>query len=389
MAASLCTPHFVKHFQCVGDRCEDNCCHSWTISIDKKTFRNYEQHADPTVKSLSKLHIRKVKMSNERWGEITLDEQGACPFLDENRLCQIHSKAGPQALSHTCKTYPRSQARIGNQIKQSLMLSCPEVCRQLLLDPMAMQTEVTQLDQRLPFVSPPSTTMATLHSLSIHVLAATDVPTEIRLWLIGMLIHRDPTQLSHESFLDQVAMLAERGELLTMFDQLPILPKLQWWGLRTITHQLLAYSQGGGKRGRQTMQHCLDKINQLLEGVYDEGKLVLLQQTWHNKVAPFLAARPQILNNYLLYYVYHHNFPLLQNTQFQAYQLLVIDYFLLRNYLCLLAMDKELEEQDVINLFYSYHTIRQHNAGFLKTVEQGLSESGFASDLTLYALLKP
>ncbi|MNG35137.1 hypothetical protein D3C84_1218040 [compost metagenome] len=52
-------------------------------------------------------------------------------------------------------------------------------------------------------------------------------------------------------------------------------------------------------------------------------------------------------------------------------------------------MDKALEEQDVINLFYSYHTIRQHNASFLKTIEQGLSESGFASDLSLYALLKP
>ena len=328
-----------------------------------------------------------MKESNERWGEIKLDEQGACPFLDENRLCQIHSKAGPEALSHTCKTYPRAQTRIGNQLKKSLMLSCPEACRQLLLDPLAMQTEVTELAQPLPFATPPSTAMATLHSLSIHVLAATDVPVEIRLWLIGMLIHRDPSALSHESFLDQVAALAERGELNTMFEQLPAMPQLQWWGLRTITHQLLAYSQG--RRGRQTMQHCLDKINLVLEGVYDEGKLARLQQIWHDRVAPFLAERPHIMDNYLLYYVYHHNFPLLQSGRFQAYQLLVIDYFLLRNYLCLLAMDKALEEQDVINLFYSYHTIRQHNASFLKTIEQGLSESGFASDLSLYALLKP
>lgn len=387
MATSLYTPHFVQHFQCIGDRCEDNCCHSWTITIDKQTFRNYERHPDPALKSLSKLHIRKVKESNARWGEIKLDEQGACPFLDENRLCQIHSKAGPEALSHTCKTYPRAQTRIGNQLKKSLMLSCPEVCQQLLLDPLAMQTEVTELAQPLPFATPPSTAMATLHSLSIHVLAATDVPVEIRLWLIGMLIHRDPSALSHEAFLDQVAALAERGELNTMFEQLPALPQLQWWGLRTITGQLLAYSQG--RRGRQTMQHCLDKINLVLEGVYDEGKLARLQQTWHDKVAPFLAERPQIMNNYLLYYVYHHNFPLLQNDRFQAYQLLVIDYFLLRHYLCLLAMDKELEEQDVVNLFYSYHTIRQHNDNFLKTIEQGLSESGFTSDLSLYALLKP
>ncbi|MGU5820480.1 hypothetical protein ACV1EH_14240 [Aeromonas caviae] len=154
-----------------------------------------------------------------------------------------------------------------------------------------------------------------------------------------------------------------------------------------MTHQLLAYSRG--RRGRQTMQACLDKINVVLEGVYDEGKIAGLQQVWHDRVAPFLAERPQIMDNYLLYYVYHHNFPLLQGDRFQAYQLLVIDYFLLRNYLCLLAMDKELDEQDVVNLFYSYHTIRQHNASFIKTIEQGLNDSGFASDISLYALLKP
>ncbi|MGN5112961.1 flagellin lysine-N-methylase [Aeromonas jandaei] len=387
MAAFLYTPRFVTQFQCIGDGCKDNCCHSWIISIDKATFRSYEKHPDPVIRSLSKQHIRKVKKSSEQWGVIKLDEQDACPFLDEKRLCQIHGKAGPDALSQTCKTYPRTQTRLANQLKKSLVLSCPEVCRHLLLDPMAMQTEETQLRQPLLFTTPPSTAMATLHSLSIHVLTATALPVELRLWLIGLLLHRDATSLSHEAFLEQVAVMAEQGELHVMFEQLPSMPTLQWWGLRTITHQLLAYSQG--RRGRQTMQFCLDKINQVLEGVYDEGKLALLQQAWNNKVAPFLAIRPHILNNYLLYYVYNNNFPLQQTTPFQAYQLLVIDYFLLRNYLCLLAMDKELEEQDVIDLFYSYHTIRQHNPNFLKTIEEGLSTSGFSSDLTLYALLKP
>lgn len=179
---------------------------------------------------------------------------------------------------------------------------------------MAMQTEETPLRQPLPFTTPPSTAMATLHSLSIHVLTATDLPVELRLWLIGLLLHRDATSLSHEAFLGQVAVMAEQGELHVMFEQLPSIPTLQWWGLRTITHQLVAYSQG--KRGRQTMQFCLDKINQLLEGVYDESKLALLQQAWLNKVTPFLATRPHILNNYLLYYVYNNNFPLQQTTPF-------------------------------------------------------------------------
>ncbi|WP_235461145.1 flagellin lysine-N-methylase [Aeromonas australiensis] len=387
MTAFLYTPRFVTQFQCTGDQCSDNCCHSWTISIDKTTFRSYQKHPDPVIRSLSAQHITKVKKNNNHWGEIKLDKEGHCPFLDEKKLCQIHKKAGPDALSHTCKTYPRSQIRLANQLKQSLVLSCPEACRQLLLDPMAMELEETQLDHSLPFTSPPSGAMATLHALSIHVLTSTALPVEQRLWLIGLLLHRDPTSLSHEAFLEQAALLAERGELNSMFEQLPAMPRLHWWGLRTITQQLVVYAQG--RRGRKTMQSCLDKINLLLEGVYDEQKLMQLQQIWRVQVTPFLTKHPQIFDNYLLYYVYNNNFPLQQATPFQAYQLLVIDYFLLRNYLCLLAMDKPLEEQDVVDLFYSYHTIRQHNSSFINTIEQGLSESGFSSDLTLYALLKP
>ncbi|MGN4992723.1 flagellin lysine-N-methylase [Aeromonas sp. 97A] len=175
MAAFLYTPHVCQHFQCIGDGCKDNCCHSWTISIDKATFRSYEKHPDRNTIPEQTTHPQ-GKESNEQWGVITLDEQGACPFLDEKRLCQIHGKAGPDALSQTCKTYPRTQTRLANQLKKSLVLSCPEVCRHLLLDPMAMQTEETPLRQPLPFTTPPSTAMATLHSLSIHVLTATDLP---------------------------------------------------------------------------------------------------------------------------------------------------------------------------------------------------------------------
>ena len=66
MAHTLVTPRYYQDFQCIGDKCEDNCCHGWTISIDKKTYRNYVSHPDLLIQSTAKQHIEKVKKSDAR-----------------------------------------------------------------------------------------------------------------------------------------------------------------------------------------------------------------------------------------------------------------------------------------------------------------------------------
>lgn len=39
-------PTYVNEFKCVGGKCEDNCCNSWGIHIDKITFKQYENVQD-------------------------------------------------------------------------------------------------------------------------------------------------------------------------------------------------------------------------------------------------------------------------------------------------------------------------------------------------------
>ena len=29
---------YYKEFECIGSKCEDNCCKDWKITIDKKTY---------------------------------------------------------------------------------------------------------------------------------------------------------------------------------------------------------------------------------------------------------------------------------------------------------------------------------------------------------------
>ena len=32
-------PRYTERFRCIGSACEDTCCASWTIHIDKKTYK--------------------------------------------------------------------------------------------------------------------------------------------------------------------------------------------------------------------------------------------------------------------------------------------------------------------------------------------------------------
>ncbi|WP_279495919.1 flagellin lysine-N-methylase [Aeromonas veronii] len=107
----------------------------------KKTYRTYSSHPDLWLRTETMKHIQKVKKDDHNWGQIILNEEGYCPFLSDG-WCQIHKEAGVDALSNTCRSYPRVETRFGDNLKLSLTLSCPEVCRQVLLNPDAMAMEV-------------------------------------------------------------------------------------------------------------------------------------------------------------------------------------------------------------------------------------------------------
>ena len=52
-----------------------------------------------------------------------------CPFLDQNKLCDIYSEAGEEALCEVCTEYPRFVVEYGDVREKSLSVSSEEVGR--------------------------------------------------------------------------------------------------------------------------------------------------------------------------------------------------------------------------------------------------------------------
>ena len=119
-------PKFYSEFSCIGPACENDCCHTWWISIDRETYTSYCQSSDPFIQKVTAQMTAPERVSDLEYRRITLNSNGRCPLQNADGSCHVHKEHGEEMLSRTCKTYPRILRNIGGRIEPSLSLSCPE-----------------------------------------------------------------------------------------------------------------------------------------------------------------------------------------------------------------------------------------------------------------------
>lgn len=129
-------PTYMKEFKCIGGACEDSCCVGWRVDLDKETYLTYKNLQDEELKPLfdKKVNRKHNQKSDASYGNIKMNRDGRCPFLDENNLCKIHGKLGAEYLSDTCTYYPRIVNRVDGKFERSATMSCPEIARLALLN---------------------------------------------------------------------------------------------------------------------------------------------------------------------------------------------------------------------------------------------------------------
>lgn len=108
----MITPAYLDRFSCIGENCEDNCCHDWLIHIDKTHYYKIKEamSVNAEKQSLFKANVQltlKNKSSNERYAHLVLDHQQQCGFLETNGLCGLQMHYPQNRLPEGCRSYPR------------------------------------------------------------------------------------------------------------------------------------------------------------------------------------------------------------------------------------------------------------------------------------------
>ena len=119
----LCTPDYFDSFRCIAHLCEDTCCEAWEVVVDEDTAAGYKTCTAPIGEKL------RACLHHDGEDYIFRLKNGRCPFLREDKLCEIHASIGEENLCRTCALYPRHIEEFGDRREMGLGLSCPESAR--------------------------------------------------------------------------------------------------------------------------------------------------------------------------------------------------------------------------------------------------------------------
>lgn len=135
------TPDYFKKFKCIDKKCDDSCCAGWEVDLDDNSYEYYR-----SVKGEFGERLRSVMVYEEGENRFKLRENGRCPFLNDENLCDLYIALGGDKLCKTCAEHPRFANDFGDLREKGISLSCPEAARIILSQkkPVAYDTVTTQ-----------------------------------------------------------------------------------------------------------------------------------------------------------------------------------------------------------------------------------------------------
>ena len=107
---------YYDKFKCTADKCKITCCQEWKISVD-----------DGTIGKWTEMGLSDCICEKDKEKVIKLNEFRNCPFLSENKLCNLVIKHGERVIPHTCDIFPRQIHEFDNRTEYALVSCCPEV----------------------------------------------------------------------------------------------------------------------------------------------------------------------------------------------------------------------------------------------------------------------
>ncbi|OMF61478.1 hypothetical protein BK139_06450 [Paenibacillus sp. FSL R5-0490] len=399
-------PVYMKDFKCIGPECEDTCCASWTISIDKKSYKKYKKIANPSFQKKFKEGIKRIKDSNNSnenyYAKMKLDEKSQCSFLTDDKLCGIQQQFGESYLCHTCSVYPRIINKLDDNIEKSGTVSCPEIARLALLNKEGIQFEIIEVDK--PYQKYNGELQSNdfkLNSLEhnywnirffiIEILQERSIKLWERLLYIGLFVQKIQSEnYTTKSELNNLISTFKynlvNSNVSDLFKQIPVNMETQYKILKLIAEA----RQIEGINHPKFQKH----YNDFLKGIsysssrHDSENL----QDYKEALRFYLEIEREIeyiFENYLVNYVFQTMFPLNTDGNYmREYSYLILHYVLIRLHLVGIKANLEgnFNEYEIVSFIQSFSRNVGHNKGYLQKVYKFLEENSL-NNLGSYTIL--
>lgn len=197
-------------FKCAASACKDTCCVRDKLELDNKTYFEYQR----VIAKGDAFGRRMVASISERNGVacFRMRENGECPFLMRNRLCELQVRLGSDRVAETCRKYPTFSKEYGNYREIGCLFSCPEVLRLVLTHPEKFETRVRENDtEPISFKNLDADLLPRIYPVRERFLQiAQDArnPLQITLTLLLKLASRVQATVDRKQYGDLAALIA-------------------------------------------------------------------------------------------------------------------------------------------------------------------------------------
>ncbi|MGV6857686.1 MAG: flagellin lysine-N-methylase [bacterium] len=409
---------YMEKFECIGSDCQDSCCAGWQVTIDKRTFKHYQKTNIYSLKPLFKKYIIRNRRATENssFAKIKLDANGACPLLSDKGLCQVQQHMGEQALSKTCRTYPRINNIVDTMQEISGSVSCPEIARLALLNPNGIgfkeapvNTEGQLLFNSLSTFDAPDGSSTRhfwgLQLASIEILKNRSASLWKRLVVLGFFCRKIAEQegsltadFIEKTASDYMALLSDTAYNHSL-ENLPTTLDARYGMIQSVLSNL---ANSGNKRfqanHKQAMEFLLPETSErqgeeknVDKAEYIEALESRYEQALEETYQPFFREHHYILENYVVNYVFKSLFPSKPDSHvFRSYMGLVVNFTVLRTYLIGLAgaQKEQFDTDSVLNMIQSFAKLVEHNEPRLQKIRKFFVENGYDAMSHMSILLK-
>lgn len=401
----------MKDFQCIGLKCEDNCCYGWKVSIDDVTYKKYRKVNEPSLKFLLNANVTRNRSnpSPDNYAKIKMKENGDCPFLEDDKLCKIHKELGSEFLSKVCMIYPRITNIVNGVYEKSATLSCPEVARLALLKSSVMEfdeieesTDIshnisTQIDTyNIKYANKLKKYFWELRIFSISLLQNRKYSITNRLIILGLFLKKVQEYAKSERIkaipfiIEEYNNIVENGNVEEYLNSIPSNLAIQMELMKEFNDQRfsVAFSQNS--------KAYIDCVAEFLNGIgyTDEAKVEdiaeLYKEAYLKFYEPFMKEHEYILENLLVNHAFNQLFPInSKEGVFDDYMKLVVHYSLIKMLLIgMAAYNKKLDEELIVRLVYLFSRAIEHNKVFFDNTFKLFKANGYNTMAYMAILIK-
>ena len=384
---------YMEKFSCIGPKCEDDCCHGWTVFIDKETYDKYEKIKDVSITEKISKYLKKNDSCNceFNYGIMSMKENGICPMQEDTKLCEIHKKYGADALSTTCYVYPKMLNCIGKNREMSGALSCPEIARVALLN--SEKIKFTFIDETKFNSKILKTAVKNIKSKEINSGWKSYIK-EIRSAAIEIIQNRESKMIERVLylglFMKKLSEIAESGKT----DEVENCIKQYIEEVRRVKEFKISKEITQNSKvhfdilksiciARREMgedfSYIYDKVFEKFEfdKEADDELIKRYEKNYFKYARRFFNENEYIMENFLVNELFQNVFPY-GNNIFKSYVELVIKYGLFKYITTAFAIEnKELNNEILIESVYRYSRAFEHSQKFMDDMYERIKESGF------------